>query len=125
MAVENYLIDVNHISKKFGKLSVLKDISVKIKEGEVVVVIGPSGSGKSTFLRCINGLETVTTGSVTFDGMLLSGEENINAVRTEAGMVFQRFNLFPHMTVLENITLAPIKVRKVSKEIAKERAIPF
>lgn len=123
MVAENYLIDVNHISKKFGKLSVLKDISVKIKEGEVVVVIGPSGSGKSTFLRCINGLETVTTGSVTFDGMLLSGEENINAVRTEAGMVFQRFNLFPHMTVLENITLAPIKVRKVSKEIAKERAI--
>ena len=123
MEEQKYLIDVNHISKKFGDLSVLKDISVKIKEGEVVVVIGPSGSGKSTFLRCINGLETVTTGTVTFDDMLLSGERNINAVRTEAGMVFQRFNLFPHMTVLENITLAPVKVRKLSKEAAREKAI--
>lgn len=123
MEEQKYLIDVNHISKKFGNLSVLKDISVKIKEGEVVVVIGPSGSGKSTFLRCINGLETVTTGTVTFDDMLLSCERNINAVRTEAGMVFQRFNLFPHMTVLENITLAPVKVRKLSKEAAREKAI--
>ncbi len=123
MEEKKYLIDINHISKKFGNLVVLKDISSKIKEGEVVVVIGPSGSGKSTFLRCINGLETVTTGSVTFDNMLLSGEANINAVRTEVGMVFQKFNLFPHMSVIENIMLAPVKVRKTSKAEARERGM--
>lgn len=123
MADTNYLIDVNHISKKFGNLTVLRDITAKIKEGEVVVVIGPSGSGKSTFLRCINGLETVTTGTVTFDGFPLIGETNMNTVRTEAGMVFQRFNLFPHMTVIENIMLAPMKVRKLDKKEAYERGM--
>lgn len=123
MADTNYLIDVNHISKKFGDLTVLRDITAKIKEGEVVVVIGPSGSGKSTFLRCINGLETVTTGTVTFDGFPLVGETNMNTVRTEAGMVFQRFNLFPHMTVIENIMLAPMKVRKLDKKEAYERGM--
>ena len=123
MAEEKVLIDINHISKKFGNLTVLKDISTRVKEGEVVVVIGPSGSGKSTFLRCINGLETVTTGSITFDGMQLDGEKNINAIRAEAGMVFQRFNLFPHMSVIKNIMLAPMKVRHISKEEAYERGM--
>lgn len=123
MADINYLIDINHISKKFGDFTVLRDISAKIKEGEVVVIIGPSGSGKSTFLRCINGLETVTSGMLTIDGFPLEGEANLNTVRTEVGMVFQRFNLFPHMSVIENIMLAPIKVRKMSKEDAYERGI--
>jgi glutamine transport system ATP-binding protein len=85
---------------------------VKVKEREVVVIIGPSGSGKSTLLRCINGLEQPTSGSVIFDGTPVNGEKNINEVRTEVGMVFQRFNLFPHMTVIQNIMLAPMKVRK-------------
>ncbi len=123
MAEEKILIDINHISKKFGNLTVLKDISVKVKEGEVVVIIGPSGSGKSTLLRCINGLETPTTGSVTFDGLLVDGEKNINTIRAEVGMVFQRFNLFPHMSVIKNLMLAPMKVRKISKEEAYERGM--
>ncbi len=123
MAEEKILIDINHISKKFGNLTVLKDISVKVKEGEVVVIIGPSGSGKSTLLRCINGLEMPTTGSVTFDGLLVDGEKNINTIRAEVGMVFQRFNLFPHMSVIKNLMLAPMKVRKISKEEAYERGM--
>ena len=105
------LIEIKHISKKFGDLTVLKDISLKVKEKEVVVIIGPSGSGKSTLLRCINGLETPTSGAIFFDGLEVNGEKNINYVRTEVGMVFQRFNLFPHMTVLQNLMLAPMKVR--------------
>lgn len=101
MEATKTLINVNHISKSFENTSVLNDISLKVNEGEVVVIIGPSGSGKSTLLRCINGLETPTTGIITFDDMPLNGEENINAVRTEVGMVFQRFNLFPHMSVIK------------------------
>lgn len=123
MANEKYLIDVSHISKKFGDLTVLRDISLKVKEGEVVVVIGPSGSGKSTFLRCLNGLEIPTTGTVIFDGMPLNGESNINAVRREVGMVFQRFNLFPHMTVIQNLMLAPMKVRHTDKKEAYEKGM--
>lgn len=96
---------------------------MKVNEGEVVVIIGPSGSGKSTLLRCINGLETPTTGIITFDNMPLNGEENINAVRTEVGMVFQRFNLFPHMSVIKNLMLAPMKVRGLSKEEAYTRGM--
>ena len=111
-----YLIDVDHISKSFEDLHVLKDVTLKIKPKEVVVIIGPSGSGKSTLLRCMNGLETPTSGTVSFDGIALNSEDNLNKVRTEVGMVFQRFNLFPHMTVIKNIMLAPMKVRKVSKE---------
>ena len=114
------LIEIKHISKKFGDLTVLKDISLKVKEKEVVVIIGPSGSGKSTLLRCINGLETPTSGAIFFDGLEVNGEKNINYVRTEVGMVFQRFNLFPHMTVLQNLMLAPMKVRKISSDEAKE-----
>ena len=117
------LIEIKHISKKFGDLTVLKDISLKVKEKEVVVIIGPSGSGKSTLLRCINGLETPTSGAIFFDGLEVNGEKNINYVRTEVGMVFQRFNLFPHMTVLQNLMLAPMKVRKISSDEAKERGM--
>lgn len=123
MEESKYLIDVNHISKSFGSLLVLKDISLQVKEGEVIVIIGPSGSGKSTLLRCINGLETPTTGTVTFDGLPVRGEKNVREVRTEVGMVFQRFNLFPHLSVIENIMLAPMKVRKISKEEAYQRGI--
>lgn len=123
MAEEKNLIEITHISKKFGDLTVLKDISVKVKEKEVVVIIGPSGSGKSTLLRCINGLETPTTGSITFDGVPVNGEKNINEVRTEVGMVFQRFNLFPHMSVIQNLMLAPMKVRKISKKEAYDRGM--
>lgn len=118
-----YLIDVDHISKSFEDLHVLKDVTLKIKPKEVVVIIGPSGSGKSTLLRCMNGLETPTSGTVSFDGIALNSEDNLNKVRTEVGMVFQRFNLFPHMTVIKNIMLAPMKVRKVSKEEAYARGI--
>ena len=120
---DKYLIEINHVGKKFGDLTVLKDINVKVKEREVVVIIGPSGSGKSTLLRCINGLEQPTSGSVIFDGTSVNGEKNINEVRTEVGMVFQRFNLFPHMTVIQNIMLAPMKVRKISKKEAYDRGM--
>ena len=123
MDEEKYIIDIKHIGKKFGNLTVLKDISSKIKKNEVVVIIGPSGSGKSTFLRCLNGLETVTSGVITFDGMPLDGEKHLNIVRTEVGMVFQKFNLFPHMSVIQNIMLAPMKVRGIRKEEAYERGI--
>ena len=95
----------------------------RLQEKEVVVIIGPSGSGKSTLLRCINGLETPTSGAIFFDGLEVNGEKNINYVRTEVGMVFQRFNLFPHMTVLQNLMLAPMKVRKISSDEAKERGM--
>ena len=118
-----YLIDVDHISKSFEDLHVLKDVTLKIKPKEVVVIIGPSGSGKSTLLRCMNGLETPTSGTVSFDGIALNSEDNLNKVRTEVGMVFQRFNLFPHMTVIKNIMLAPMKVRKASKEEAYARGM--
>ena len=118
-----YLIDVDHISKSIEDLHVLKDVTLKIKPKEGVVIIGPSGSGKSTLLRCMNGLETPTSGTVYFDGIALNSEDNLNKVRTEVGMVFQRFNLFPHMTVIKNIMLAPMKVRKVSKEEAYARGM--
>lgn len=123
MADTKNLIEINHVGKRFGDLTVLKDISLKIKEKEVAVIIGPSGSGKSTLLRCINGLEIPTSGSVLFDGLPVNGEHNINEVRREVGMVFQRFNLFPHMTVIENIMLAPMKVRKLSKQEAYDRGM--
>lgn len=118
------MIKVERLNKKFGALEVLKDISCEIKEQEVVCVIGPSGSGKSTFLRCLNLLESITGGHVYINGQDITAKEsNINHIRMEVGMVFQQFNLFPHKTVLENITLAPIKVRKWSPEKAKEKAV--
>ncbi|SDG78855.1 polar amino acid transport system ATP-binding protein [Selenomonas sp. WCT3] len=116
------MINIENLYKSYGDVHVLKGVDLNIKEKEVVVIIGPSGSGKSTLLRCMNYLEVPTKGKVTVDGILLDGEANINKVREEVGMVFQRFNLFPHMTVLENIMLAPMKVRKVSKEAAEKEA---
>lgn len=116
------MIEIKNLQKSFGELHVLKGIDLSIDEREVVVIIGPSGSGKSTLLRCINFLEEPTGGSITVDGIPLDSEENINKVREEVGMVFQRFNLFPHMTVLDNITLAPIKVRKIDRSKAEQTA---
>lgn len=117
------MIQMIDVHKSFGKLEVLKGINLDIEQGEVVVIIGPSGSGKSTVLRCMNYLEEPTSGDVIVDGMNLNIKENINNVRAEVGMVFQRFNLFPHMTVLDNITLAPQKIRKVSKSEAEATAM--
>lgn len=116
-------IIVNNLKKNFGKLEVLKDISVEIKTGEVVCLIGPSGSGKSTFLRCLNHLEDITGGQVIVDGHDLTDKKtNLNKIRENIGMVFQHFNLFPHKTVLQNIMLAPVALKKMSKNEAKEKA---
>ena len=116
------MIDIENLRKSFSDVEVLKGIDLTIKEKEVVVIIGPSGSGKSTLLRCMNYLEEPTSGKVSVDGIVLDGEANINKVREEVGMVFQRFNLFPHMTVLDNIMLAPIKVRHSTKAEAEDTA---
>ena len=116
------MINIEGLYKSYGKVQVLKGIDLDIKEKEVVVIIGPSGSGKSTLLRCMNFLEVPTKGTISVDGVILDGEANINKVREEVGMVFQRFNLFPHMTVLENIMLAPMKVKKVTREAAEKDA---
>ncbi|TCO74584.1 amino acid ABC transporter ATP-binding protein [Marinisporobacter balticus] len=117
------MIRVNKLNKSFGQLHVLKGIEEHIKKGEVVVVIGPSGSGKSTFLRCLNLLEHPTNGEIIFEGASITDPKNdINKQREKMGMVFQQFNLFPHMTVLENITLSPIKVKKMEKSEAEKIA---
>ena len=120
---KNVKIKVENLRKCFGDLEVLRDISTEIHEGEVVVILGPSGSGKSTFLRCLNRLEEPTGGEIIVDDAVVTDKKtNINKVREEVGMVFQRFNLFPHMTVLQNIMLAPMKVRHIAKEEAEETA---
>ena len=116
------MIDIKNLHKSFGEHEVLKGIDLHINPQEVVVIIGPSGSGKSTLLRCMNLLEAPTSGSVVVDGIDLTGDSDINKAREEIGMVFQRFNLFPHMTVLQNITLAPIKVRNMAKAEAEQIA---
>ncbi|WP_346685253.1 amino acid ABC transporter ATP-binding protein [Megamonas hypermegale] len=117
------MIEIKNLHKSFGHVEVLKGVDVSIAEKEVVVIIGPSGSGKSTLLRCMNYLEEPTSGDITVDNMKLDKHADINKIRENIGMVFQRFNLFPHMTVLENITLAPMKVRKISKKEAVETAM--
>lgn len=115
---------VKNLRKDFGKLEVLKNINCEIKQGEVVVLLGPSGSGKSTFLRCLNRLEDITSGEAYVDGVNVADKKvNINAVRQNVGMVFQHFNLFPHMTVIDNITLAPVELKKLTKEEAKAKAM--
>ncbi len=115
------MIRIEGLHKSFGPLEVLKGIDLHIRSGEVVVIIGPSGSGKSTLLRCINLLEDISSGTVIVDGLNLKDKDtDINFIRTEVGMVFQQFNLFPHMTAMENVTLGPIKVRKMPKKKAKK-----
>jgi len=114
------MIFVKNLYKSFGKLEVLKGIDCHVQESEVVVVIGPSGSGKSTFLRCLNKLEEPTSGEIIVDGIPLNTETNVNAIRREVGMVFQRFNLFPHMTAIQNVVLAPEIVRKTNKAEARK-----
>ncbi|MBR2054612.1 MAG: amino acid ABC transporter ATP-binding protein, partial [Clostridia bacterium] len=120
------MISVESLQKHFdeGKLKALQGVSADIKKGEVVVVIGPSGSGKSTFLRCLNLLETPTSGTITFEGVNITDPKvNINLHRQKMGMVFQHFNLFPHMTILKNMTLAPMKLLKKTKAEAEEKAM--
>jgi glutamine transport system ATP-binding protein len=118
------MIKVTNLKKSFGELEVLKDINAEIQPQEVVCVIGPSGSGKSTFLRCINKLEDITGGSVVVDGVdITDPKTNINKIRQEVGMVFQQFNLFPHKTVLQNVTLAPLKVKGAQKQGSDEKGM--
>ncbi|MCF8112642.1 MAG: amino acid ABC transporter ATP-binding protein [Desulfotignum sp.] len=115
------MIKIKNLHKNFGTLEVLKGINLDISQGEVTVIMGPSGSGKSTLLRCINRLEEITSGTVIVDGQdIMDKNTNINMIRTEAGMVFQQFNLFPHKTTLENVTLGPLKVRKMSRPEAEK-----
>ena len=118
------LLKIEGLKKSFGKLEVLKGLSTEIRKGEVVVMIGPSGGGKSTFLRCMNLLEQPTEGSIVFDGIdiVKADEATKNRVRSEMGMVFQHFNLFPHLPILDNITLAPRLVRGVAKDVAEKKA---
>ena len=121
------MLKTKNLHKHFGKLEVLKGITTEIQQGEVVAVIGASGSGKSTFLRCLNLLEEPTQGEVIFKGQNLTTKDdknfNINKIREHIGMVFQHFNLFPNMTVLENITLAPMNVKGISKEVAEAKGM--
>ena len=118
------MIKIKNLKKQYGELEVLKGISTEIKEGEVISIIGPSGSGKSTFLRCINRLEEPTSGEILIDEKnILTNKIDINKIREEVGMVFQHFNLYPHKTVLENITLGPIHLKKMSKADAEKLAL--
>jgi polar amino acid transport system ATP-binding protein len=118
------MIQVKNIKKNFGKIEVLKDINLEIKKGEIVAILGPSGSGKSTLLRCLNLLEKPNHGEIIFENQnILSKKCDVNKIRENIGMVFQNFNLFPNMTVLENITVAPIKLKKISKDEAINDAL--
>ncbi len=121
---ENALIQVRSLGKSFGELKVLQGITVDIHQGDVVCVIGPSGSGKSTFLRCLNRLEEATEGSIFFDGVdIVDPKTDIDKHRQKMGMVFQQFNLFPHMTILKNMTLAPVKLQGADQAQAEQEAI--
>lgn len=118
------MITVNNLKKTFGDLEVLSGINEHINKGEVVVVIGPSGSGKSTFLRCLNLLETPTDGEIFIDGEKVNDPKvDVNRIRQKMGMVFQHFNLFPHLTIIKNVTLAPVLLKKMTKEQAHDKAI--
>ena len=119
-------IEIKDISKNFGKFAALKDVSLSVKQGERVVVCGPSGSGKSTLIRCINGLEIHDAGSITVDRIILNHKtKSLEQIRSRVGMVFQQFNLFPHLTVLENITLGPVRAKKVTRQEADSRAMGY
>ncbi|WP_073341638.1 amino acid ABC transporter ATP-binding protein [Caldanaerobius fijiensis] len=117
------MVKVENLKKSFGHLQVLNGINLEIKKGEVLAIIGPSGSGKSTLLRCVNYLEEPTAGNVYIEGEKVDPVKNINRIRQKVGMVFQHFNLFPHMTVLDNLTIAPIKVKKMDKAQAEAIAM--
>ena len=118
------IIEMQNINKYYGKFHALKDVNFNVKKGEVVVICGPSGSGKSTLIRCINRLEDIDKGKIIVDGQdLYDKKTNINKLRQEVGMVFQHFNLFPHLSILENITLAPVKVKKMPKKEAEKLAM--
>ena len=124
MKDNNPLIKVDHLVKQFGNTKALNDVSAEIRHGEVVVVVGPSGSGKSTFLRCLNLLEEPTDGQIFFEGTdITDPKTNINTHRQKMGMVFQQFNLFPHMTIMDNLILAPTKILKKSPDEAKKYAM--
>ena len=124
MTTDNILIKVDNLQKSFGDVAVLKGVNAEIKKGDVIVVIGASGSGKSTFLRCLNRLEEPTDGHIFFEGIDITDPSvNINLHRQKMGMVFQQFNLFPHMTVMKNLTIGPIKLLKKSKEEAEKEAL--
>ena len=121
---DNHLIEVKNLQIKFGDLEVLKDVSLNVKQGEKIVIIGPSGSGKSTFLRCLNRLENPTGGQILFEGKEMTDPKvDLDTARQKMGMVFQHFNLFPHLTVMENITLAPVTLKLKSKEDAEKEAM--
>ncbi len=121
---DSSMIVINDLKKSFGEVEVLKGITKTIDKGEVVVIVGPSGSGKSTFLRCLNMLEDVTSGEVFLDGEKINDHKtDINRIRQKMGMVFQHFNLFPHFTILENVTYAPVKLKKLSKHEANDVAM--
>ena len=123
---ETPIIQLNDVSKYFGDFQALRDVSLSVKLGERVVVCGPSGSGKSTMIRCMNRLETHESGRIVIDGIELSADmEDVRAVRREVGMVFQQFNLFPHMTVLQNLTIAPRRARKMNKQDATQLAMEY
>ena len=124
MTDKKIMVHVQNLKKNFGKLEVLKDFSIDIEEGEVVVLLGPSGSGKSTFLRCLNQLEVATAGTIIIDGQDVTNKHtDINKVRENIGMVFQHFNLFPHKTVIENIMLAPVELKLMTKEEARKKGM--
>ena len=123
--VENY-ISISEISKSFGDFKALNNVSLTVGLGERVVVCGPSGSGKSTLIRCINGLEQHETGSITVDGIALNHKtKSMEQIRSRVGMVFQQFNLFPHLTVLENLTLGPVRSKNITAQAAKEIAMTY
>ena len=117
------MLSVKHLKKKFGKINVLKDISFDVEKGDILAIVGPSGSGKSTLLRCLNMLETPTSGKIVFEGVnLTSNDANLPLLREKMGMVFQQFNLFNHLTVMENLTLAPIKLKVMGDGSSKRKA---
>lgn len=118
-------IEIGALNKWYGDYQALRDIDLTVAHGERVVICGPSGSGKSTLIRCVNSLETHDSGSITVDGIEMKDKSSIDAIRSEVGMVFQQFNLFPHLTILQNLTLGPIKARGLSKDAAEARAMKY